>query len=147
MRMGGVRAMNVPRTPKAPAMSRRAFRMSLGDFALLDQFAEMAGVSDAAYLRGLLRREAGSLAAMPVPPKRKRAFVVSPPPVADPALLLQIARLGNLLNQIARSANECRRNGGTLDLVQVLAVLLIIQHQIELLTRPSPRTPPKDVAQ
>ncbi len=117
-------------------MPRRAFRMSLGDFALLDQLAETAGISDAAYLRWLLRREAGSPAALPAPPKRKRVLVASPPPAADPALLLQIARVGNLLNQVARSANGCRKNGSTLDLVQVLAVLLIIQHESELLARP-----------
>ena len=127
-------------------MPRRAFRMSLGDLALLDQFAEVAGISDAAYLRWLLRREAGSPAALPVPPKRKRALAVSPPPAADPALLLQIARVGNLLNQVARSANECRRNGSTLDLIQVLAVLLIIQHESESLARPSSRKPPKETA-
>ena len=144
--MGGVRAMSTPRAPKAPAMTRRAFRMSLGDFALLDQFAEVAGISDAAYLRWLLRREAGSPAALPTPPKRKRALAASPPPAADPALLLQIARVGNLIHQIARSANECRRNGSTLDLVQVLAVLLIIQHESESLARPSPGVPTKETA-
>jgi hypothetical protein len=135
--------LSAPRAPKAPAMPRRAFRMSLGDFALLDKFAEVAGISDAAYLRWLLRREAGSPAALPVPPKRKRALTASPPPAADPALLLQIAKVGNLLNQVARSANECRKNGSTLDLVQVLAVLLIIQRESESLARPSLDIPPK----
>ena len=127
-------------------MPRRAFRMSLGDFALLDQFAEVAGISDAAYLRWLLRREAGSPAALPAPPKRKRALAASPPPAADPALLLQIARVGNLLNQVARSANESRKNGSTMDLVQVLAVLLIIQHESESLARPSLDISPKETA-
>ena len=127
-------------------MPRRAFRMSLGDFALLDQFAETAGISDAAYLRWLLRREAGSPAALPAPPKRKRALAASPPPAADPALLMQIARIGNLLNQVARSANESRKNGNTLDLVQVLAMLLIIQHESESLARPSLDISPKETA-
>lgn len=119
--------------------------MSQGDFSLLDKFAETAGISDAAYLRWMLRHEAGSLAALPAPPKRKRMPVGSPPPAADPALLLQVAKLGNQLSQIARSANECRRNGDTLDLVQVLAVLLIIQHQSELLTRPALLISPKEI--
>ena len=138
--------MSAPRAPKAPAMPRRAFRMSLDDFALLDKFSEAAGISDAAYLRWLLRREAGSPAALPAPPKRKRALAASPPPAADPALLLQIARVGNLLNQVARSANECRRNGSALDMVQVLAVLLVIQHESELLARPSLHISPKETA-
>jgi len=127
-------------------MPRRAFRMSLDDFALLDKFAKAAGISDAAYLRWLLRREAGSPAALPAPPKRKRSLAASPPPAADPALLLQIARVGNLLNQIARSANECRKSGSALDLVQVLAVLLIIQHESELLARSSLDVSPKETA-
>ena len=138
--------MSVPRTPRAPAMPRRAFRMSLGDFALLDQFAETAGISDAAYLRWLLRREAGSPAVLPAPPKCKRALAALPPPAADPALLLQIAKIGNLLNQVARSAHESRKNGNTLDLVQVLAVLLIIQHESESLARPSLGVPTKETA-
>ena len=129
-----------------PAMPRRAFRMSLSDFALLDKFAETAGISDAAYLRWLLRREAGSLDALPAPPKRKRTPVGSPPPAADPALLLQIAKVGNLLNQVARGTNECRRQGSTLDLVQVLAVLLVIQHQSELLVRPALPISPEEIA-
>ena len=127
-------------------MPRRAFRMSLGDFALLDKFAEVAGISDAAYLRWLLRREAGSPSALPTPPKRKRAVAASPPPAADPALLLQIARVGNLLNQVARSANESRKSGSILDLVQVLAVLLIIQHESESLARPSLDNAPRETA-
>ena len=127
-------------------MPRRAFRMSLGDFALLDQFAEVAGISDAAYLRWLLRREAGSPAALPPPPKRRRALAASTPPAADPALLLQIARVGNLLNQIARSTNDSRKNGSTLDLVQVLAVLLIIQHESESLALSSLDVSPKETA-
>lgn len=139
--------MSAPRAAKAPAMPRRAFRMSLGDFALLDQFAETTGISDAAYLRWLLRREAGGPAALPAPAKRKRALAASPPPAADPALLLQIAKLGNLLNQIARNANECRRHGSAIDLVQVLAVLLIIQHQSEALARPLLCMPAKETAQ
>ena len=137
--------MSAPRTPKAPAMKRRAFRMSLDDFALLDRFAEVAGISDAAYLRWLLRREAGSFAGLPAPLKRKRLPAGSTPPAEDPALLLQIAKFGNLLNQIARSTNACRRNGSTLDLVQILAVLLVVQQRIELLAQPAPSVSPKDI--
>ncbi len=141
--------MKTLRAPKEPPMQRRAFRMSLGDFALLDRFADVAGISDAAYLRGLIQREAGSLADLPSPRKRRHKHKHSPtgsaPPAADPALLLQIAKLGNLLNQIARSANACRRNGSTLDLVQILAVLLIVQRQIELLAQTSPSVPLKDI--
>lgn len=121
--------------------------MSLGEFALLDRFADVAGISDAAYLRGLIQREAGSFADLPSPRKRKHKH--SPkgfgPPAADPALLLQIAKLGNLLNQIARSTNACRRNGSTLDVVQVLAVLLIVQRHIELLAQPAMSISPKDI--
>ncbi len=127
-------------------MPRRAFRMSLDDCALLDKFAEAADISDAAYLRWLLRREAGSAAALPAPPKRKRRpEALPPPPAADPALLLQLAKVGNLLNQVARSANECRKNGSSLDLVQVLAVLLIIEHQSASLARPALPISPKEI--
>lgn len=128
-------------------MPRRAFRMSQGDFALLDKFAEGAGISDAAYLRWLLRREAGSAADLPAPPKRKRKpEALPPPPSADPALLMQLAKVGNLLNQVARSANECRKSGSSLDLVQVLAVLLIIEHQSASLARPAVPISSKEIA-
>jgi len=128
-------------------MPRRAFRMSLDDFALLDKFAKAAGISDAAYLRWLLRREAGSAAALPAPPKSKRTPAALPPPsAADPALLLQVAKVGNLLNQVARSANECRKSGSSLDLVQVLAVLLIIEHQSASLARPAVPISPQEIA-
>ena len=127
-------------------MPRRAFRMSLDDFALLDKFSETAGISDAAYLRWLLRREAGSAAALPVPPKRKRTpEALPPPPAADPTLLLQLAKVGNLLNQVARSANECRKSGSSFDLVQVLAVLLIIEHQSASLARPALPISPQEI--
>jgi hypothetical protein len=111
-------------------------------------WAEKAGIFAAAFLlRWLLRREAGSPAALPAQRKRKRALVASPPPAADPALLLQIARVGSLINQVDRSANECLRNGSTLNLVQVLVVLLIIRHQSELLARPSLDIPTKETLQ
>ena len=137
--------MRAPRASKAPAMQRRAFRMSLSDFAILDQFSRMAGTSDAAYLRWLLQREAGRSPVLPVPPKRKPALVSLMHVAADPILLLQIARLGNLLNQIARAANECRLNGSTLDLIQLLALLLIIQNQSELLASPAVPISPSEI--
>ena len=130
---GGVRAMSAPRFPKKPAMLRRAFRMSLADFALLDAFADAVGISDAAYLRWLLQREAGSQAALPTRLKRKRARVASMPCATDPVLLLQIAKVGNFLCQIARDVKACHQTGSALDLMPLLVVLLNIQHNTEML--------------
>lgn len=55
-----------------------------------------------------------------------------PPPVVDPALLRQLAGLGNNLNQIARKVNA---KGEPLDRVQILAALSAVEREIAELRR------------
>lgn len=61
-----------------------------------------------------------------VPDLAKRRFVP-----ADPALINQVARLGNNLNQIARSINRSGLEAS--DQFQLLEQLLLIQQQLERL--------------
>ena len=65
---------------------------------------------------------------------------VTPPPV-DPALLRQLAGIGNNINQIARVVN---RDGDPIDRAQVLAQLAGIERELVALRRAhEPPEPPK----
>jgi len=50
-----------------------------------------------------------------------------PPPVVDPALLRQLAGIGNNLNQIARVVNT---KGQPIDRVQIVAGLAAVERQL-----------------
>ncbi len=55
--------------------------------------------------------------------KRKRAA----PPKADPKLIMEIGRIGNNLNQIAR---WCNQHKSTTDVIQVVALLVKIEQEL-----------------
>lgn len=59
------------------------------------------------------------------PSGRRRA-----PPAVDHRLLVQVARAGNNLNQIARALNAARRSGAPLDALAVLAELIEIDRAL-----------------
>ena len=64
-------------------------------------------------------------------PGRRR----TPVPKADPALLRQLAGIGNNLNQVARRVN-CGE-WGALELVQVIGVLMAMERALQVLSGPS----------
>jgi hypothetical protein len=64
----------------------------------------------------------------PVARKHRR-----PPPMIDPALLRQLAGLGNNLNQIARQVNTATVAGGALPAVQICAALAAIERELRRL--------------
>ncbi|KFI24982.1 hypothetical protein CG50_07195 [Paenirhodobacter enshiensis] len=59
------------------------------------------------------------------PSGRRRA-----PPAVDHRLLVQVARAGNNLNQIARALNAAHRSGAPLDALAVLAELIEINRAL-----------------
>ena len=60
-----------------------------------------------------------------VAPSQRRV----PPPPIDPALLRQLAGMGNNLNQIARRVNS--GEWGPLDRVQIVAAMSVIARELE----------------
>lgn len=59
----------------------------------------------------------------------------TPIPKADPALLRQIAGIGNNLNQVARRVNS--GEWGAVERVQVIAVLMAMERALQALSAPS----------
>ena len=59
----------------------------------------------------------------------------TPVPKADPALLRQIAGIGNNLNQVARRVNS--GEWGAVERVQVIAVLMAMERALQALSAPS----------
>ncbi|MCY4477372.1 MAG: plasmid mobilization relaxosome protein MobC [Gammaproteobacteria bacterium] len=83
--------------PPKPAAERLDARLHLRlSSEMLARWRDAARAADLS-LAEWLRAETGS----GVPARRRR-----PPPVADPKLLAAIARVGNNVNQLARSANR-----------------------------------------
>jgi hypothetical protein len=83
--------------PKLPFTRDKQFNVGLTDdeFATLHRAARLAGMRPVDYARSLLL-------AKRLPTRR----VAEATPHLDPLLLLEISRIGNNLNQIARRLNE-----------------------------------------
>ena len=90
---------------------------------LLKATAEAEGVSMSDVLRSRLSHEAIKPLGRPSPRKRP---VVAAVPKVDPALLRELARIGNNLNQIGRWCNTYK---GEADAVQVLRALVAIERR------------------
>lgn len=54
-----------------------------------------------------------------------------PTPKADPALIRELARLGNNLNQLTKTANQMRAQGQHLDALRLLSALHDIEDELE----------------
>lgn len=104
--------------------ARLIFRCSAAEKAALLAKAEMAGVS----VSHLLREALGLVDA-----RRRRAV-----PRVDPALLVQIARIGGNLNQVARWLNSAIAAGQTrqIDALVVAVRLVAIERALSLLANP-----------
>lgn len=50
---------------------------------------------------------------------------------ADPKLILELSKIGNNLNQIARAINTANHDGSTVDLVKVLSMLESIKEDLD----------------
>lgn len=54
-------------------------------------------------------------------------------PDADPVLIREINRLGNNMNQLARHANERAKSGLSLDVLEILIELRVIQKELAVI--------------
>lgn len=112
---------------KAKKTVTRNIRMTLEQVRELDQFLEEVGMSFSAFVRQaiLLRQplKNGKLA------RRYKA----PPPKNDPDLLLELGRIGNNINQIARSLNYIKADQllrAEFSFIECLKVLQSIQNDL-----------------
>ncbi len=60
-----------------------------------------------------------------------------PPPTIDPALIAQVARAGNNLNQIALALNLARKRQLDIDVIAVLTELVAVDRALNQLVRES----------
>lgn len=93
-----------------------ALRLTDAERLSWDSAAASAGLSRTDFIRDAVQVAHPALSAgAPKPKKRKQPL----PPKGDPALIAELARLGNNLNQLARAANS-RSAPGALGLLVAL---------------------------
>ena len=114
------------RRRQSPRRHELTVRLGEDELERLREFARLAGFSMAEYVRTLLLQGGGCVEDPPKTSRQRRTALV-----ADPALLYQVARIGNNLNQISRRVNSSERGKG-LD-VQVLLSLISIERALSSL--------------
>ncbi|WP_413887091.1 plasmid mobilization protein [Tateyamaria sp.] len=92
-------------------------KCSLPERELWSAKAHSHGLSLSGYVREFLQD---------APSSRRR-----PPPPINPALITQIARAGNNLNQIAKAVNWKGRPSDEIDLLAVLAELVVVERALQ----------------
>ena len=104
-------------------------RLPTSTVARLRTQAEAAGVTLSDVLRAHLTVDEAKPLAKPRPRRRppKKLGSVSG---SDPSLLRQLAAIGNNVNQIARAVNAGMVTGSSVDGIQLLAVLNIIECEL-----------------
>lgn len=114
-----------------------SFKAPEADHTLVARMA-IGAKSLSAFMRQLIRNAAGQFGpSLPeAPPEPVRDF--NPAPIAhrpppDPELVRQLAKLGNLLNQIAKGMHLCRHNGSAVDLPKLHFILLMIDGHMDYL--------------
>lgn len=119
-------------------MRQESFKLTDADSSELKALA--GGQSRGALLRQWIRqaKENFPLTLLPVTekmqPKKLNKPATDPArPAADPELIRQLARLGNLLNQIAKGLHFCRHQGRAADLAFIHFLLLMIDGHFEYL--------------
>ncbi len=60
---------------------------------------------------------------------------------ADPAMIRELAKIGNNLNQIARSLNQCSKNGSLVQVIEVTLVLKSIERDLSHVLPKLPESP------
>ncbi|MDM0071459.1 hypothetical protein [Variovorax sp. J31P207] len=102
-----------------------SFRISPEREALVRAEAARAGVSVSELLRQRLAGESTVASGRPSPrkpPVRRRSYMPE-----DPALVAEVAVVGNLLEALWRSLQHCKHSQSTVDLAAVLTVLRAIE--------------------
>ncbi|MBU2289419.1 MAG: hypothetical protein KKC79_11370 [Gammaproteobacteria bacterium] len=114
-----------------------SFKLTDTDFALVAGMA-IGARSVSAFMRQLIRDAAGQFGpSLPMPPPLPSRRFAAPPvdhrPAADPELVRQLAKLGNLLNQLAKGMHLCRHDGSAVDLTKLHFMLLLVDSHLEYL--------------
>lgn len=124
--------LDAPSTP----MRQESFKLTDAESSDLKTLAR--GQSRGALLRQWIRqaKEKFPLTLLPLTRKTqpRRLHKPAPDPLrppADPELIRQLARLGNLLNQIAKGLHICRHQGQAADLAFIHFLLLMIDGHFE----------------
>jgi hypothetical protein len=89
---------------------------------VLQREATLAGVTFSDALRTRITAEKVKPLAKPIPRKRAKNLDCDVPK-CDPALMLQIAKIGSNLNQIAHACNSELVTGGIINSIHILAEL------------------------
>lgn len=99
----------------------------------VDEISKMTGVSRSDIIRPRIDTRSDSsiiVTNIPAPSKRQRLSKAS---AADPKLLMQLAAIGNNLNQIARGINADALAGKSFEKISILICLESIERQIKRL--------------
>lgn len=103
----------------------------------VDEISAKTGVSRSDIIRPRIDTSdtsSISVTMKPAPQKRQRIGKAS---AADPKLMMQLAGMGNNLNQIARTVNSGLLTGQSVDGMAVLIALMNIEQQIKRLSADS----------
>ena len=88
---------------------------------------EAAAEADGKTLSDWLRSKVGDTKLF----KRHKLTARAAAPVADPALIREVAKIGNNLNQIARAINVCKLNGKPVQTIELISLLASIQADVK----------------
>lgn len=128
---------------KAKKTVTRNIRMTLEQVRELDQFLEEIGMSFSAFVR-----QSVSLRQPLINGKPTRKYK-APMPQVDPNLLFELGRIGNNINQIARSLNYINADQllrAELSFIECLKILQRIQNDIHVVIGKLPKIHRSDQA-
>ena len=139
----------------AAPMRQESFKLSVAELDLLRALADASPhKSRGAVLRDLIRVAGGALPRpapkRPVPsksPRQSKAARAAASPTrlpAHPDLLRHIARVGGLVNQVARGIHTARHQGTPIDVVILHFALVVIRLDLEHLRENYTEMPPEE---
>lgn len=112
-------------------------RLPVAFIKRVDEISEKTGVSRSDIIRPRIDTSdtsSISVTMKPAPQKRQRIGKAS---AADPKLMMQLAGIGNNMNQIARAVNSAALQGQSVDSTSILISLMNIEQQIKRLSMES----------
>lgn len=139
----------------AVPMRQESFKLSIAELDLLRALADASPhKSRGGVLRDLIRVAGGALPrpapkkpALSKPPRQStaaRAAASPTRPPAHPDLQRHIARVGGLVNQVARGIHTARHQGTPIDVVILHFALVVIRLELEYLRENYTQTAPKE---
>lgn len=115
-----------------------SFKAAEADHALVARMTATAAKSVSAFMRQLIRAAAGQFGpslpeALTQPPRDFKPAPDCTRPAPDPELVRHLAKVGNVLNQLAKGVRVCLHNESTVDLPKLFLLLLMIDSHLEYL--------------